>query len=65
MTGLCLERHDHCVSKIAALRDKDRQFIRALVEADMVDRQLLKARVATTALPPEKSDQVQAFLSAL
>jgi hypothetical protein len=65
VTGLCLERHDLCVSKIAALRDKDRQFIRALVEAGMVDPQLLKARVAMAALPPEKSDQVQAFLSAL
>lgn len=43
--GRCLERHDLVASKLAAFRDKDREFARALVDAGLVSAQLVAARV--------------------
>ncbi len=37
VTGLCLERHDLCVAKLVANREKDRAFVGALLRAHVVD----------------------------
>jgi hypothetical protein len=44
--GLCLERHDCVASKLAAFREKDREFASALLGARLVDREVLTQRVA-------------------
>ena len=54
-TGWCLEKHDVCASKLRAFREKDRNFVSALVEAGLVDREILLERLDQ--LPAEFSDE--------
>jgi hypothetical protein len=44
----CLEIHDLWISKAVANRDKDREFCRELVNKGLVDRVVLRARLAAT-----------------
>ena len=44
-TGWCLERHDLCVAKLVALREKDTNFVAALITAGLVDKQTIAARL--------------------
>lgn len=46
-TGWCLDKEDLCVSKLCALREKDRNFVAALVRADLVDTHVIRERLAT------------------
>jgi hypothetical protein len=46
VVALCLEVHDLWISKAIAGRPKDREFCRALVEARLVERSLLRERLA-------------------
>jgi hypothetical protein len=50
-TGWCLDKEDLCVAKLAAFREKDRNFVAALIEASLVDASLIASRIAT--VPPE------------
>lgn len=43
--GLCLERHDCVASKLAAFREKDREFAAALIDARLVDRRIVMDRI--------------------
>jgi len=45
-TGWCLDKEDLCVSKLCAFREKDRNFVAALLDADLVDRAVIGARLA-------------------
>ena len=45
-TGWCLEPHDLCVAKLCAGREKDLNFVRALIEAGLVDRVVIGQRLA-------------------
>ena len=49
--GYCLEPHDLAASKLAAGREKDREFVRAMARHHLLDAALLQQRV--TALPIE------------
>jgi hypothetical protein len=44
-TGWCLEPHDLCAAKLCAGREKDLNFVRALIEANLVDRVLIVERL--------------------
>ena len=44
-TGYCLEAHDLAASKLAAYRDKDRDFVRVLLIEQMIDTEILLHRV--------------------
>jgi hypothetical protein len=44
-TGWCLDKEDLCVAKLCALREKDRNFVAALLRADLVDIQIILARL--------------------
>jgi len=44
-TGWCLEPYDLCASKACAMRDKDKTFIQALVDAGLVDPLVLIERL--------------------
>ncbi|MDO5682309.1 MAG: hypothetical protein Q4G46_05715, partial [Propionibacteriaceae bacterium] len=46
-TGWCLDKEDLCVAKLCALREKDRNFVSALMEAGLVDPDLIATRLAT------------------
>lgn len=43
--GRCLEPHDLLASKLAAFRDKDREFAAALMDAGLVSAEVVAARV--------------------
>lgn len=44
-TGWCLERHDLCAAKLVALREKDTNFVAALIDAGLVDPRLIDERL--------------------
>ena len=51
-TGWCLDKEDLCVAKLAAFREKDRNFVAALINANLVDAELIAERLSTV---PEKN----------
>lgn len=40
-TGWCLDPHDLCIAKLAAYRSKDREFVAAMIEAHLIDPQIV------------------------
>jgi hypothetical protein len=48
--GRCLEAHDLAASKLAAFRDKDRDFVRTLLVEGLVNARKLRLRIGQ--LPP-------------
>lgn len=44
-TGWCLDKEDLCVAKLCALREKDQNFVAALLDAGLVDNDLITARL--------------------
>jgi len=54
-TGYCLEIHDLASSKLAAFRDKDRDFVRVLLIERMIDAEIFLDR--TSRLPV--SDEIK------
>ena len=45
--GWCLDKEDLCVAKLCALREKDRNFVDALIIAHLVDPHVIATRLAT------------------
>lgn len=61
--GLCLEKHDLCAAKLCAFREKVRNFVAALIDAQLIDPEVLAQRLSE--LPSEFSeaaDQARAWL---
>ena len=52
--GWCLEKHDLCVAKLCAFREKDRNFVAALLDSQLVDQDVLAERLSK--LPAEFAD---------
>lgn len=46
-TGWCLDKEDLCVAKLCAFREKDRNFVAALVRSALVDREIILARLGS------------------
>lgn len=46
-TGWCLDKEDLCVAKLCALREKDRNFVAALIDAELVDPDIVLDRLDT------------------
>jgi hypothetical protein len=46
-TGWCLDKEDLCVAKLCAFREKDQNFVAALVRSALVDRKIILARILT------------------
>ncbi|PZS25962.1 MAG: hypothetical protein DLM59_19175 [Pseudonocardiales bacterium] len=44
-TGWCLDKEDLCVAKLCALREKDQNFVGALLDAGLVDAAVIAARL--------------------
>jgi hypothetical protein len=54
-TGWCLEPHDLAVSKIVAGREKDMEFVRAMLRHGLAHAETLRARLSTTPLADDDS----------
>ena len=63
--GLCLEAHDLAVSKLAAGREKDMEFVRAMARRGLVAGATLKERLAETPLRVEVRELCEARLRTL
>lgn len=53
-TGFCLEAHDLAASKLAAFRDKDREFVRLLLRERVIDPNRLVRLINLLSLPDEQ-----------
>ncbi|MDO5698704.1 MAG: hypothetical protein Q4G51_12110 [Dermatophilus congolensis] len=56
-TGWCLDKEDLCVAKLCALREKDRRFVGALLDAGLVEPDTILDRLAS--LPQEHARAVE------
>lgn len=63
-TGLCLDPHDLFVSKYAAGRPKDRDYLRAAIRTGLAHRDTVLARLATTPLDDTRRASVRATVEA-
>jgi uncharacterized nucleotidyltransferase DUF6036 len=45
-TGWCLDKNDLCVAKLCAFREKDRNFVAALLDAALVDGDVITERLS-------------------
>ncbi len=61
-TGLCLEKHDLMLSKLAAGREKDYEFVETALREGLVDPRILRERVAAMPLPPQRLDELKLAL---
>lgn len=62
-TGLCLEIHDLCISKLVADRDKDRAFCAAVIDHGLVSIPTLLDRLAMTELEDAVRARIRTRLS--
>ncbi len=62
-TGWCLDVHDLCSSKLLANRDKDREFVRALIRDDLVLVSTIRERINATEYDPKRRAISLAWLS--
>jgi hypothetical protein len=61
-TGWCLDKEDLCVAKLCAFREKDRNFVAALLHADLVDLQTILTRLPKVLAPyREAADRAAAW----
>jgi hypothetical protein len=63
--GYCLEGHDLAASKLAAFRDKDRDFVRVLLVEGLVDADVLIERIGWMNVEPELRDRMERWVRAI
>jgi hypothetical protein len=63
--GWCLEGHDLAASKLAAFRDKDRDFVRVLLAEGLIDAGVLLERIALMDVDPELRERMERWLHAI
>ena len=63
--GLCLEAHDLALSKLAAFREKDRDFVRTLLVERMVRSAVLLERLDTLPVDAEIAAIIAGWLRRL
>jgi hypothetical protein len=61
-TGLCLEVHDLAVSKLVAGREKDLDFVRALMRHQLAKEGEIQERLASTPIPEDRREHCRARL---
>lgn len=62
--GLCLEIHDLILSKYAAGREKDRDYVRTAIRHRMVERDVLTGRLEAMPLAAGSRARIRAFIDA-
>ncbi len=60
--GLCIEVHDLAASKLVAFRDKDKEFFRVLLSEDMIDVNLLLARINKLSIDKEFQQRLTTWI---
>lgn len=63
-TGWCLEVHDLLIAKAVAGRERDRDFLREVVRAGLVNESMAYERLAQTSLDPITRTRVRGSLEA-
>ena len=64
-TGWCLEAHDLAASKLAAFRDKDRDFVRLLLVHGMIEVELLQERIENLDIESEEASRIAGWIDRL
>lgn len=62
ITGLCLERHDLCIAKLAANREKDLAFVGALLRTRIVEPNVLVDLIGQSAIPVSQRKSIEQFV---
>lgn len=62
--GLCMEPHDLAIAKLCAGRQKDHEFVDALLTTRLVNTKVLLERLNEVTAPPEVLDRVRPWLAA-
>lgn len=57
-TGLCVEAHDLAASKLAAYREKDKEFVRLLLIEKMIDVKILTERLSSLNVPDQLRERL-------
>ena len=65
IAGLCLEVHDLAVSKFAAGRTKDLEFIQELIRHEMIRKDILLARLAEAEFSQRESGRIVLKIEAM
>lgn len=63
--ALCLEPHDLAISKLVAHREKDLDFVYALIAAGLLDPDILLERIAVTDVAPPLARRVESWVRAM
>ena len=58
VTGLCLEVHDLAISKLVAGRLKDLEFVQELIRNQMLQRETMIERLASTELAEKERSRI-------
>jgi hypothetical protein len=61
-TGLCLEVHDLVISKYVAAREKDRDFVKAVIRHDLVEKSVLLDRLGATPIEDHRKTTVASLI---
>lgn len=62
--GYCIEPHDLAASKLAAGREKDHEFVRAMLRHHIVDEHVLGERIEALPFPAVERERLGRWLSA-
>lgn len=62
--GHCLEIHDLAVSKLAAFRDKDREFVRTLLQEGLAEPRVVRERLGALSISDDHKDRLLTWLDA-
>lgn len=60
--GHCLEIHDLAASKLVAFRDKDREFVRTLLNESLARPSVVRARLGTLSILDDRRDRLLTWL---
>jgi uncharacterized nucleotidyltransferase DUF6036 len=63
-SGWCLESHDLAAAKLAAFRDKDRDFVRTMLLESLIDEATLQERIATLSIDDEFRSRLAIWIAA-
>ncbi|HSL19502.1 MAG TPA: DUF6036 family nucleotidyltransferase [Methylomirabilota bacterium] len=61
--GLCLEVHDLVISKLVAEREKDLEFVRAVIAHRLVREETLRERLETAPVPAERRRRIAGLIA--
>lgn len=64
-SGYCLEGHDLAASKLAAFREKDRDFVRVLLLEGLINADELLERISWMEIDPGLRDRMQRWVRAI